>query len=313
MVIPTRDRWPLLERALGCALGQRGVDLEVVVIDDGSTDETPARLAERAGEDRLRVLRHARSRGVSAARNAGIAIARGAWVAFLDDDDLWAPEKLRLQLDEAASHDASFVYARAIEVDEQLRPLASMYSPHPTTLPRVLFAANVLPTPSAVMVQTTLVRRMGGFDEQLQVAADWDLWLRVVPEGRPAECSDVVTAYVRHATNMLTTQAERVRPEFEHMREKHAPAAHAAGIEFGNLWLDRWNAGLELAAGRRWAAAGGYLRAAWADRDLGSLAHAIGVSLGPSAHARLRALRSRRTQAPTWLSSHTSGEAAHVL
>lgn len=307
VVIPTRDRWPLLARALGCALGQRGVSVEVVVIDDGSKDETPARLAERAGEKRLRVVRNEHSCGVAAARNAGITMARGAWVAFLDDDDLWAPEKLRLQLAVAVATEASFVYARAVEVDEHLRPLATMYSPDPETLPRRLLAGNVLPTPSAVAARTDLVRRVGGFDEQLRVCADWDLWLRLSQAGTGAECSQVLTAYVRHATSMLTTEAERVRPEFEHIRDKHAPAARAAGVEFGNLWLDRWNATLDLTAGRRWAAARGYLRAAWTNRDLGSLAHAIGVSLGPRAHARMRALKSRRTEVPVWLTSYAEG------
>ncbi|MDQ3647594.1 MAG: glycosyltransferase [Actinomycetota bacterium] len=298
-----------MARALGCALGQRGVSVEVVVIDDGSTDETPARLAERAGEKRLRVVRNEHSCGVAAARNAGIAMARGAWVAFLDDDDLWAPEKLRLQLEVAVSTDASFVYTRAIEVDERLRPLATMYSPDPATLPRGLFSKNTLPTPSAVAARTDLVRRVGGFDEQLAVCADWDLWLRLVETGSGAACSQVLTAYVRHATNMLTTQAERVWPEFEHMSEKHTPAARAAGIEFGNLWLDRWNAGLDLAAGHRWAAARGYLRAARTNRDLGSLSHAIGVLLGPKVHARMRALKSRRTEVPVWLSSYANENA----
>jgi len=287
VVIPTRDRWPLLARALGCALGQRGVSVEVVVIDDGSKDETPARLAERAGEKRLRVVRNEHSCGVAAARNAGITMARGAWVAVATE--------------------ASFVYAGAVEVDEHLRPLATMYSPDPETLPRGLLAGNVLPTPSAVAARTDLVRRVGGFDEQLRVCADWDLWLRLSQAGTGAECSQVLTAYVRHATSMLTTEAERVRPEFEHMRDKHAPAARAAGVEFGNLWLDRWNATLDLTAGRRWAAARGYLRAAWTNRDLGSLAHAIGVSLGPRAHARMRALGSRRTEVPVWLTSYAEG------
>jgi hypothetical protein len=136
-----------------------------------------------------------------------------------------------------------------------------------------------------VAARTDLVRRVGGFDEQLRVCADWDLWLRLSQAGTGAECSQVLTAYVRHATSMLTTEAERVRPEFEHMRDKHAPAARAAGVEFGNLWL----------------------RAAWTNRDLGSLAHAIGVSLGPRAHARMRALKSRRTEVPVWLTSYTEG------
>ena len=92
------------------------------------------------------------------------------------------------------------------------------------------------------------------------------------------------------------------------MRGKHAAAAGAAGIEFGDLWLDRWNAGLELAAGRRWAAARRHLRAARAGRDLASLAQAIGVSLGPSAYAWMRALSNRRAKAPAWLSGHAIGD-----
>jgi glycosyltransferase involved in cell wall biosynthesis len=288
------------------------VNLEVIVVDDGSTDETPDRLAERAADERLRVIRHEQARGVAAARNAAVAIAQGDWLAFLDDDDLWAPDKLRLQLEAASAHDTSFVYTRAVEVDEHLRPLAAMDSPDAATLPRVLWAKNMLPTPSAVVARTELVRRVGGFDEQLWVLADWDLWLRLIQLGSGAECGEVLTAYVRHATSMLTTQAERVLPEFEHMREKHEPAARAAGVEFGHLWLDRWNAGLDLAAGRRWAAARGYLRAARVDRDLGSLAHAVGVSLGPSAHARMRALKSRRTDTPAWLSSHRDLDAVQA-
>src|SRR2546421_12955356 len=97
VIIPTRDRWPLLAVTLCGALAQEGVTLEVIVVDDGSVDQTPRRLAEVIDE-RVRVIRHPSSRGVAAARNSAIAAARGEWLAFLDDDDLWAPHKLRIQL-----------------------------------------------------------------------------------------------------------------------------------------------------------------------------------------------------------------------
>ena len=101
VVIPTHGRWPLLQRALQAALGQQDVEVEVVVVDDGSPDETAARLAQ-IDDARLRVVHHAVATGVSRARNDGIAAARAPWLAFLDDDDLWAPRKCADQL--AAAH-----------------------------------------------------------------------------------------------------------------------------------------------------------------------------------------------------------------
>src|SRR5919109_858912 len=96
VVIPTKDRWDLLSTAaLPSALGQEDVDLEVVVVDDGSTDETPDHVVGLR-DPRLRIVRHDRSLGVAQARNAGIRAANSDWIAFLDDDDVWAPRKLRL-------------------------------------------------------------------------------------------------------------------------------------------------------------------------------------------------------------------------
>src|SRR5688572_3616095 len=101
VVIPTRNRWELLSTgALPSALAQEGVEVEVHVIDEGSSDATSQEL-ERLNEPRVHVIRHDRPHGVAQARNAGIAAARGQWVAFLDDDDIWAPQKLRRQIDTA--------------------------------------------------------------------------------------------------------------------------------------------------------------------------------------------------------------------
>src|ERR687896_831399 len=116
VVIPTRSRWDLLSTAaLPSALAQEDVEIEVIVVDDGSSDTTPDALAELA-DPRVRVLRHQRARGVARARNAGIAAARGEWIAFLDDDDLWSPRKLRLQLERAADTKAHVLYTGVIEI-----------------------------------------------------------------------------------------------------------------------------------------------------------------------------------------------------
>jgi len=87
VIVPTRNRCLELGLAVRSALGQLGVQLEVVIVDDGSTDAT-GQLVSRISDPRVRYLRRTMSVGVSAARNAGIAEARGRWIAFLDDDDV---------------------------------------------------------------------------------------------------------------------------------------------------------------------------------------------------------------------------------
>ena len=98
VVIPTRNRWSLLRRTLGGALRQEDVDVKVIVVDAASTDATALELA-RLTDGRVRVFRNKEWRGVAAARNLAITQAAGTWMAFLDDDDLWAPRKLRSVLD----------------------------------------------------------------------------------------------------------------------------------------------------------------------------------------------------------------------
>ncbi len=97
VVIPTRNRSALLTRTLRSALRQERVAIEVIVVDEASIDETPAVLAA-VGDPRLKVLRHETPRGLSSARNHGAEQACGEWLAFLDDDDLWAPSKLWRQV-----------------------------------------------------------------------------------------------------------------------------------------------------------------------------------------------------------------------
>src|ERR1044071_7041476 len=96
VVIPTRDRAHLLQRTLASVLKQSIDSLEVIVVDDASNDA--ASTAAAAAHPRVRLLRNPEPSGVSVARNRGIAAARGDWIAFCDDDDLWAPSKLQQQL-----------------------------------------------------------------------------------------------------------------------------------------------------------------------------------------------------------------------
>src|ERR687898_2402373 len=109
VVVPTRNRRSLLARTLASVLAQRDVDFEVIVIDEGSTDDTRA-MVSRIADPRLRLIHHPVALGKSAARNRGIAEAAAPWLAFVDDDDLWSPTKLVRQLKAARATDRMWVY-----------------------------------------------------------------------------------------------------------------------------------------------------------------------------------------------------------
>src|SRR5918993_1740820 len=119
VIVPTRDRVHFLSQTLRSIRLQHAVDMEVVVVDDGSPPGQVDAVVAALQDDRFRVLRNNTAQGVSAARNTGIAAARGAWVAFCDDDDLWATDKLRRQLNTAGDASPSWVYTGAVNVNEE--------------------------------------------------------------------------------------------------------------------------------------------------------------------------------------------------
>ena len=275
VVIPTLDRWPMLSRALAGALEQEEVALEVVVVDDGSTDETPQRLAA-VDDDRLRVVRHERPQGVARARNAGLGAARGEWTAFLDDDDFWAPRKLREQLDAAAQAGAGMAVSHALVVDEALRPLGIDPAPPADRLLAELIRSNCVPGGcSNTVARTAALRDAGGFDEQLAMLADWDLWLRLAETGPVASCAAVHVAYVDHPGSMHVQRARITTHELEYLRRKHRALEARFGAELGaGGWVPLYVAAGQHRAGKRLHATATYLRSAVRDRSKGALMRA---------------------------------------
>ena len=256
VIIPTRDRWSLLETsALPAAFSQRDVELEVIVIDDGSIDGTAERVA-RLGDSRVRVHRLARSAGVSSARNAGIWIARGEWLAFLDDDDVWSPHKLRAQIDAASATGAGFAYSAAVVTDEDRRVIDFQPSPDLETLARELPRENVVPGGcSNVVARRELVDRLGGFDLRLAIFADWDLWLRLSRITNAVPCTDVHVGYLQHARGMVVSDADRLLDELDYLAAKHGdPATGRSAVD--GLAAMRWAVYANKRAGHRSRAAG---------------------------------------------------------
>jgi glycosyltransferase involved in cell wall biosynthesis len=309
VVIPTRNRWPILStRALPSALVQEDVEHEVIVVDDGSTDETPARLAE-LDDTRLRIMRNEEPTGVARARNAGLAAARGEWIAFLDDDDAWSARKLRLQLDAAAGDDA-FVYSAIAKLGEDGQVTELPPPPPPADLPSTILSRNVVRGGSSnVLARTKIVRELGGFDERLSQLCDWDLWIRLANAGPAAVSADVSVACFDHRQSMLLGSGDEIFEEFEYIAEKHSALAAARGVSVDRAVFVRWVALGRLRAGRRVAAARLYLRAAREGRSPADVVRALIAAAGPRAMALARrAARGadRPTGAPSaaeWLSA----------
>jgi glycosyltransferase involved in cell wall biosynthesis len=281
VVIPTRSRWDLLSTAaLPSALGQEGVEVEVVVVDDGSTDETADALGA-ISDSRLRVVRHERPLGVARARNAGIEVARGPWIAFLDDDDIWAPRKLRLQLDAAAAASAFFAYGGAAALAEDRSWVYSLAPPAPETLASTLLARNVLwGGCSNVIVKADVVRELGAFDERLFQLADWDLWIRLSRAAPAAACPEVVVACVDHRRSMLLTTEADIFAELAYVERKHRAAREAAGVELDRRIFIRWVALGHRRAGRRLRASRVYVAGAVRERDPANLVRALAALVG---------------------------------
>jgi glycosyltransferase involved in cell wall biosynthesis len=245
-----------------------------VVVDDGSRDETAVQLAE-VGDERLRVVRHERPRGVAVARNAGIAEARGEWVAFLDDDDLWSPYKLRNQLNVSADSSADFAYSAVVAVDEQIRVTRALPFPSPDELLQLELRQNAVPAGgSNVTVRTDLLQRLGGFDERLYHLADWDLWIRLADTARAAASPEVDVAYVEHGLNMHMSELARIRGEFSYLVEKHRELGRRHGVDFDPLGFGLWMAWAHRRSGHARKAAWLYLRAGVLHRSPKNLARA---------------------------------------
>ncbi len=180
MVIPTRNRPHLVTRALKSVLAQSLADLEVIVVDDGSDDNTEARV-RRLADRRVRYLRQAQSKGGGAARNAGIDVAKGACIAFLDDDDEWLREKLQCQVVVLRQKpQVGLIYTGYHYVDSLdgsvLRTVIPQKRGH---LYHDLLRWNCVGTTSSAMVRRECLERAGRFDPELRSCQDWDLWVRI--------------------------------------------------------------------------------------------------------------------------------------
>jgi len=185
VLMSVRDGAPWVADAVRSVLAQTAGDLELIVIDDGSTDATPEILG-RVSDPRLRVLRQARL-GLTLSLNRALGLARGALVARLDADDVALPERFARQRAFLAAHpDIGLLGTGAREVDAAGHEVALVVPPaDDATIRRALIRRNPF-VHSSVMARREAVLRAGGYDATLPVAQDYDLWMRLAPVTRLA-------------------------------------------------------------------------------------------------------------------------------
>lgn len=201
VIIPTYNCSHYLVNAIDSVLAQSFQDFEILVVDDGSFDETPA-VMRRYGPP-LRYIRQANG-GVARARNRGIAESRGRYVAFLDADDTWYPYKLERQLAALKAYPGHGVcYSDYIVVDSALIPITDRHESHlPANLESLLTCGNVVGSICTVLAERTLFDEVGGFDPELSQCADWDMWVRLALRSRYLYIDEPLATYRQHATNM---------------------------------------------------------------------------------------------------------------
>lgn len=301
VVIPTRDRWQLVPRAVGTALAQLGVTVEVLVVDDGS--RRPATTLPILNDPRVTLLQTP-ARGVAAARNLGVRRSAGGWLAFLDDDDIWAPHKLVALLQAAHGAGAGFAYSSAFMIEADLTPIFVVRAPPPAGLMRRLLERNAIPAGSSnVVVDRAVFDQIGGFDESLSVLADWDAWLRLAQAAPAAQVEDALTAYSLHAGNWVLWGDPADEGDYRRFSKKHAELIRRHGAAPNRLHYDRYIASRHIRAGNRGIAGRRLVKAGLQERDASTVAAGLMVLVAPRFLVELRRWR-RRPQAPSWLSAH---------
>ena len=246
VIVPSYDHEKFVASAVRSALDQQGVSVEVIAIDDGSTDGSHARLLE-IEDDRLTVLRH-ENRGLSRTLNRGLEMARGRWVKMLPSDDCLESGALERQVKAAEAEGLGMVFSLPTVVDAKGAPASD---PGPQAwfdidavdrdaLLRALVPRNPLCAPGALF-DRELALEVGGFDPSLRVAQDYDLWLKLLPRASARLLGERLVRVRWHGANQsahvsASTESERayalvqalVRDGLPYWIERFAPGGRTA-------------------------------------------------------------------------------------
>jgi glycosyltransferase involved in cell wall biosynthesis len=278
VVTATRNYGRFVEKAIESVRCQTFTDWEMVIVDDGSTDGTEAIVSPFTHDPRIRYVR-CDALGQCRAKNVAMRLSRAPLIAFLDADDEWLPEKLERQL-ALFREDPSLgvVYGRRCLIDEHGTPLSSS---HMKLSAGDIFGDLVTRNPicfSASVIRRDVLEHVGLFDNSLDLAVDYDLWLRVGRHYRFGYIDDVLVRYRTGHANLSRRLTERVMLVLSTMRRCLNRRGNAAGVARGQL-REAWGStfrslGYSLRETYPLRAISSYLQALLWDRRLGATCRA---------------------------------------
>ncbi|MFO1061257.1 MAG: glycosyltransferase family A protein [Dongiaceae bacterium] len=239
VVIPAFNRRRTIERAIASAAAQSHAALEIIVVDDHSSDGTADFVRSMGCSRPVRVIEQPDNRGAPEARNAGLAAARGAFVAFLDSDDEWRSDKIARQLARLGecgeAYGACYSGSRCLAEDGHLT-----YAMRPTgegDLRRALLQYNVIGSTSTMLARRDALLAVGGFTPGLSACQDWDLWLRLAERTRFACVPDpLAVLYVATDGRISTSGKARLRG-YWYMYRRHLRQGFRAGLADPGMFL----------------------------------------------------------------------------
>ena len=230
IIIPAYNALRFLPQTVASALAQTWDDFELLIVDDGSSDGTEDWVSQQR-DSRIRMVQKTNG-GLAAARNTGIATARGEYVAFLDADDLWEPNKLEQQVACLDAHpEVGLVHTAIRYIDEDNHEINRVLGIHGDgDVWREVVVHNPVRCGSTPLVRRECFEVVGIFDPTLTFSEDWDMWIRIASSYHFATINEPLTLYRQHNTNM-TKGYQVIMPNLEKIIERafqEAPAGSAA-------------------------------------------------------------------------------------
>lgn len=209
-IIPTYNREHLIGRAVRSVLNQTFQDVEVVVVDDDSTDNTKE-VIDGFNDTRIKYIKHEENRGGSAARNTAIRNARGNYIAFLDDDDEWLPTKLEKQIDKLrkSADRVGLIYSWAEIIDENGNLFRKFQSRIKGEALREILDRNFLVSPTAI-VKKMCFDRVGLFDESFTSCQDREMWTRIAVQYQVEVLPECLARLYRHSSFSIGASPKKV-------------------------------------------------------------------------------------------------------